>query len=179
MKWLLAVLLLIPALAQAQPAATATWHGPELTIAWDGFACLGVEGESAPRVCGTQGYQEAYAEALALVGRRVIVVNDASVVMLDTVIPPPAVWLQIGWSAGDLHAAWLAPMPVCVFVVGRLYPATCAASGSTTIPRYGDAAYVATVGRVVELRTAWGLAPVAQTVIPPEYAAHLPLVAGP
>lgn len=175
-----ALILILALLAQpAQPAASIAWHEPQLDVDWPGFACLWIDGESAPRVCGTQGYQTEYTEALALVGRRVIVVSDASAILLDTIVSPPAVWLQIGWDAGALHVAWLTPMPVCVFVAGRLYPVACAASGSTTIPRAGDAAYVATAGRVVELRTAWGLAPVAQTVIPPEYAAHLPLVAGP
>lgn len=175
-----ALILILALLVQpAQPAASVTWHGPELAIAWNGFACLGVEGEASPRICGTSGYQTEYTEALALVGKRVVVVSDSGAALLDTIVPPPAVWLQIGWTAGNLNVAWIAPEAVCVFVGGRLYPVQCAASGSTTIPRAGDAAYVATAGRAVELRTAWGLTPVAQTVIPPEYAAWLPLVTSP
>lgn len=83
------------------------------------------------------------------------------------------------WQPAGYAVSWQAGEPVCVFIAGHLYPVTCAASGSTVIPRAGDAAYVAATGRVVELRTAWGLAPVAQMVIPPEHAAWLPLVAGP
>ena len=90
-----------------------------------------------------------------------------------------AATLTGAWTPDGYTVTWQAEEPVCVFVAGHLYPVTCAASGSTTIPRAGDAAYVAAAGRVVELRTAWGLAPVAQMVIPPEHAAWLPLVAGP
>lgn len=171
------LLLILALLTPAQTPAAATWHAPHLDVTWPGFACVFVDDEPTPRVCGTAGYQTEYGDALALVGRRVRVVSDSSAILLDTIISPPEPWLTAGWSDGVLDVAWIAPEPVCLFVAGRLYPVVCAASGSTVISRAGDAAYVAVIGRTIELRTAWGFTPVAQTVIPPAYRLTLPLVA--
>lgn len=82
------------------------------------------------------------------------------------------------WQSDGYAVVWSAPEDACLWMDDRLLPIPCAASGSTVIGRYGDAAYVASPGRMLRLTTRNGME-MTRIVIdaPGPYRVALPLVA--
>lgn len=88
-----------------------------------------------------------------------------------------------GWQPTGYLITWQAAAPACLTVQqsGGLetLAGDCAASGEVLLIRGGSYAIAAIPGAVVRLRAADGLGLLGEVTIPPEYAAWLPLVAGP
>lgn len=91
--------------------------------------------------------------------------------------------LTAAWQPDGYLVTWQADAPACVTVQQpggiETLAGDCAASGEVLLIRGGSYAIAAIPGAVVRLRAADGLGLLNAATIPPEYAAHLPLVAGP
>ena len=87
------------------------------------------------------------------------------------------------WQPAGYLVTWQADEPACVTMQQSAGVETlagdCAASGDVLLIRGGSWAIAAIPGAMVRLRAADGLGLLGEMTIPPEYAAWLPLVAGP
>lgn len=94
-----------------------------------------------------------------------------------------AATITAAWQPAGYLVTWHADTPACLTVQQsggiETLAGECAVSGEVLLIRGGSYAIAAIPGAVVRLRAADGLGLLSEMTIPPEYAAHLPLIAGP